>query len=108
MPSSDDARGSDAAILRLLVRNHPGVMSHVCSLFSRRAFNLEAIACLPVGESVGYGVGDGARSLILLLVKEDDRLEQLILQLRKLQDVLEVEPAHRGRREFEALRASFG
>jgi acetolactate synthase I/III small subunit len=104
MPSSDDARGSDAAILRLLVRNHPGVMSHVCSLFSRRAFNLEAIACLPVGD----GVGDGARSLILLLVKEDDRLEQLILQLRKLQDVLEVEPAHRGRTEFEALRASFG
>jgi len=104
MPSSDDARGSDAAILRLLVRNHPGVMSHVCSLFSRRAFNLEAIACLPVGESVG----DGARSLILLLVKEDDRLVQLILQLRKLQDVLEVEPAHRGRTEFEALRASFG
>jgi len=100
MPSSDDARGSDAAILRLLVRNHPGVMSHVCSLFSRRAFNLDGIACLPAG--------DGARSLILLLVKDDDRLEPLILQLRKLQDVLEVEPAHRGRTEFEALRASFG
>jgi acetolactate synthase-1/3 small subunit len=100
MPSSDDACRSDAAILRLLVRNHPGVMSHVCSLFSRRAFNLEAIACLPMG--------DGTRSLILLLVKKDDRLEQLILQLRKLQDVLEVEPAHQGRMEFEALRASFG
>jgi acetolactate synthase-1/3 small subunit len=105
MPSSDDARPddarrSDAAILRLLVRNHPGVMSHVCSLFSRRAFNLEAIACLPMG--------DGARSLILLLVKEDDRLEQLILQLGKLQDVVEVEPAHHGRTEFEALCAYFG
>lgn len=100
MPCSDDASGSGAAILRLLVRNHPGVMSHVCSLFSRRAFNLEGIACLPIG--------DGARSLILLLVKEDGRLEQLILQLRKLQDVLEVDRAAQGRREFEALRASLG
>jgi acetolactate synthase-1/3 small subunit len=100
MPSSDDARKSDAAVLRLLVRNHPGVMSHVCSLFSRRAFNLEAIACLPMG--------DGVRSLVLLLVKKDDRLEQLILQLRKLQDVLEVEPTHQGWMEFEALRTSFG
>ena len=26
-------------VLRLLVRNHPGVMSHVCGLFARRAFN---------------------------------------------------------------------
>lgn len=100
MPSSDDASGSGAAILRLLVRNHPGVMSHVCSLFSRRAFNLEGIACLPID--------DGARSLILLLVKEDGRLEQLILQLRKLQDVLEVDRAEQGRQEFEALRASLG
>ncbi len=100
MPSSDDARRPDAAILRLLVRNHPGVMSHVCSLCSRRAFNLDAIVCLPRD--------DGARSLILLLVKKDDRLEQLILQLRKLQDVIEVEAAHQGWGEFEALRASFG
>ena len=107
MPSSDDertappdARGADAAVLRLLVRNHPGVMTHVCSLFSRRAFNLEAIACLPAG--------DGTRSLILLLVKDDDRLEPLILQLRKLQDVVEVGLAPHGRTQFEALCASFG
>ena len=33
------------AVLRLMVRNHPGVMSHVCGLFSRRSFNLEAIIC---------------------------------------------------------------
>ena len=26
-------------ILELAVRNHPGVMSHVCGLFARRAFN---------------------------------------------------------------------
>lgn len=107
MPCSDGepTAQEDIAILRLLVRNHPGVMSHVCSLFSRRAFNLEGIACIALDGGAG---GDGARSRILLLVKEDARLEQLILQLRKLQDVIEVGRAHHGRREFEALRAGFG
>ena len=28
---------ADLAILELTVDNHPGVMSHVCGLFSRRA-----------------------------------------------------------------------
>jgi acetolactate synthase I/III small subunit len=73
------------AILRLLVRNHPGVMSHVCGLFARRAFNVEGILCLPVG--------DGTRSVILLEVTEDERLEQMIRQLTKLEDVIEVRRA---------------
>ncbi len=74
-----------SAILRLLVRNHPGVMSHVCGLFARRGFNVEGILCLPVG--------DGTRSVILLVVNEDERLEQLIRQLRKLEDVLDIQRA---------------
>ena len=68
--------------LRLVVRNHPGVMSHICGLFARRCFNLEGIFCLPLG--------DGSRSAMLLLVQEDERLEQLVRQLRKLEDVLDV------------------
>ena len=35
----------DNVILELTVRNHPGVMTHVCGLFARRAFNVEGIAC---------------------------------------------------------------
>jgi acetolactate synthase-1/3 small subunit len=69
-------------VLDLLVNNHPGVMSHVCGLFSRRAFNVEAILCLPVN--------GGAESRIWLLVNEDERLEQMIRQMRKLQDVHDV------------------
>jgi acetolactate synthase-1/3 small subunit len=72
---------ADATVLRLVVRNHPGVLSHVSGLFARRAFNVDGILCLPVG--------DGARSAILLLVRADDRLEQLVRQLAKLEDVLE-------------------
>lgn len=69
-------------ILDILVNNHPGSMAHVTGLFSRRAFNVEAILCLPV---------DGSDvSRIWLLVNDDEQLEQMIRQMRKLQDVHEV------------------
>ena len=83
-----------SAILRLLVRNHPGVMSHVCGLFARRGFNVEGILCLPVN--------DGTCSVILLVVNEEERLEQLIRQLRKLEDVLEIHRAPEAREVFAA------
>jgi len=83
------------AALRLLVRNHPGVMSHVCGLFARRAFNVERILCVPIG--------DGTRSAILLEVDEDARLPQVIAQLRKLEDVLDIRPAADGGEAFTAM-----
>ena len=85
----------EGAVLRLRVRNHPGVMSHICGLFSRRSFNLEGIICVPIGE--------GARSEMLLLLKDHDRLEQVILQLEKLEDVIEVSRAPTMRTAFEAV-----
>lgn len=68
--------------LRLTVNNHPGVMSHVCGLFARRAFNVEGILVTP------QAGGDTSR--IWLVVKADARLEQMTRQVRKLHDVLEV------------------
>ncbi|MDD3927568.1 MAG: acetolactate synthase small subunit [bacterium] len=70
-------------VLELMVNNHPGVMSHICGLFARRAYNVNGILCLPVD--------DGSRSRIWLLVDEDQRLEQMIKQMLKLEDVLNVE-----------------
>jgi len=90
------ARG---AILRLRVRNHFGVMTHVCSLFSRRAFNLDAIICLPIA--------DGAESAVLLMVNENQRLDQLIRQLAKLEDVLQVNRAPEFRSAFESVAQCF-
>jgi acetolactate synthase-1/3 small subunit len=69
-------------ILELEVNNHPGVMSHICGLFARRAFNMEGIVCLPTG--------DPAISRIWLLVNERKRLAQVIRQTEKLHDVREV------------------
>ena len=39
MPTAEPIAEPATAVLRLRVRNHPGVMSHVCGLFARRAFN---------------------------------------------------------------------
>ena len=70
-------------IVRLNVKNHPGAMSHITGLFSRRGFNLEGILCGPVN-------GGGDESVIYLLVRNDDRLEQIVKQLAKLYDVRSV------------------
>ena len=74
--------GLPNTIVKLMVRNHPGTMSHVTGLFSRRGFNLEGILCAPVN--------GGADSAMYLLVKNDERLEQIVKQLEKLYDVKSV------------------
>ena len=83
-PETQNGQGRQSvAVLELLVKNHPGVMSHVCGLFSRRAYNLEGIAVLPVG--------DGSLSRIWLKVAEESRLEQIVKQLQKLPDIRQVD-----------------
>lgn len=70
-------------VLELTVNNHPGVMSHLCGLFTRRTFNVEGILCMPIGT--------GVQSRIWLRVPADQRLEQMIKQVRKLEDVVSVQ-----------------
>jgi acetolactate synthase-1/3 small subunit len=89
------ATDASRVCLRLTVRNHPGVMSHVSGLFARRAFNVEGILCVPIG--------DGTRSVVLLDVADDARLEQMVAQLRKLEDVREVRPDPGAHHLFDAV-----
>jgi acetolactate synthase-1/3 small subunit len=56
------------------------------ALFARRAYNLDAIVCLPVG--------DGSESRMWLRVHESDRLPQITSQVQKLHDVREVKVLH--------------
>ena len=79
------ANTTSLSALHLTVNNHPGVMSHVCGLFARRAFNLEGILVAPIG--------DGSICSMWLMVHDDGRMEQVIHQVRKLHDVLEVNAA---------------
>lgn len=73
--------------LRILVNNNAGVMSHVSGLFTRRAYNIDSIA---------VGVTDNPEiSSMTIVVKGDDSVvSQVIKQLNKLPDVLEIEDLH--------------
>ena len=86
-------------VLELDVNNHAGVMSHVVGMFSRRAYNVEGILCMPVGS--------GRTSRIWLMVNEDSRLEQMVKQLEKLEDVLAVRRHGAEHEVFERLEAYF-
>ncbi|HQU77931.1 MAG TPA: acetolactate synthase small subunit [Azonexus sp.] len=87
------------AVLEIDVNNHPGVMSHVIGLFSRRTYNVEGILCLPVG--------DGRQSRIWLLVNEDQRLPQMIKQAQKLEDVIAVRRHNANHAVFSELESFF-
>ena len=80
--ASTENQALSRTVLELDVNNHAGVMSHVVGLFSRRAYNVEGILVMPVGS--------GVTSRIWLLVNEDERLDQMVKQIEKLEDVLAV------------------
>lgn len=69
-------------VLQLTVNNHPGVMSHIMGLFTRRAYNVEGIVCMPMANN--------KTSRVLLLVNEDEKLEQVMRQTLKLVDIIDV------------------
>ena len=69
--------------IAILVRNQPGVLNRVTSLFRRRAFN---IASLTVSETERPSA-----SRITVLFDGDDRAKaQLVAQLEKLPDVMSI------------------
>lgn len=70
-------------ILGVLVENHPGVLSKVSGLFSRRGFNIYSLA-------VGM-TEDPTVSRITIVVEGDSYIvEQVTKQLNKLIDVIKV------------------
>jgi acetolactate synthase-1/3 small subunit len=70
-------------VVSVLVRNHPGVLSHVAGLFARRAYNIESIVA---------GVTDRAdiTRITIVVTGDESILEQVTKQLRKLIDVIGV------------------
>lgn len=97
--SHNERKALARAVLEIDVNNHAGVMSHVVGLFSRRAYNVEGILVMPVGQ------GDISR--IWLLVNEDLRLPQMIKQVEKLEDVLAVRRHGADHAVFERLEGFF-
>jgi acetolactate synthase-1/3 small subunit len=70
-------------VLSVLVDNEPGVLSRVVGLFSGRGFNIESLNVAPTLES-------GVSHMTIATSGDDQIIEQIIKQLRKLVTVIKV------------------
>ena len=70
-------------ILSALVEDKPGVLFRVTNLFRARNFNIESI-------TVGYSESADLSRMTITTRSDDRTLDQLVKQLRKLIDVVEV------------------
>jgi acetolactate synthase-1/3 small subunit len=70
-------------VLSVLVENEPGVLSRVAGLFSGRGFNIESLNVAPTLEA-------GISHMTITTSGDDQIIEQIIKQLRKLVTVVKV------------------
>jgi acetolactate synthase-1/3 small subunit len=71
-------------IISVLVENKPGVLYGVSNLFRRRNFNIESI-------TVGPSEKKDLARMTLTLNEDERRIVQVVKQLAKLIDVIQVE-----------------
>ncbi len=69
--------------LVVLVENHPGVLTRVAGLFSRRGFNIESLAVGPTHQP-------GLSRMTIVLDGSERIVEQVCKQLNKLINVIKV------------------
>jgi acetolactate synthase-1/3 small subunit len=69
--------------LSILVRNHPGVLSHVAGLFTRRGYNIESI-------SAGITSKPDITRITIVVTGDHKIMEQVLKQCQKLVDVIKV------------------
>jgi len=70
-------------IISVLVRNHPGVLSHVVGLFTRRSYNIESLAA-------GVTENPEVTRVTIVVTGDEKVLDQVMKQANKLVDVLRV------------------
>ncbi|MCA1946312.1 MAG: acetolactate synthase small subunit [Desulfovibrio sp.] len=70
-------------VLSVLVENEPGVLSRISGLFSGRGFNIETL-------NVGPTLEEGVSVMTITTTGDDQIIEQIIKQLRKLVTVIKV------------------
>jgi acetolactate synthase-1/3 small subunit len=83
-------------VLVVKVENKPGVLTRVAGLFARRGFNIESLAVAPTDD-------ERFSRLTILVDVESAPLEQVIKQLDKLINVVEIrelDPAQAVEREL--------
>jgi len=70
-------------VLSVLVENEPGVLSRVAGLFSGRGFNIESLNVAPT-------LDEGISHMTITTSGDEQIIEQIIKQLRKLITVIKV------------------
>ena len=75
--------------LVVTVENKSGVLARVASLFARRAFNIESLAVVPTDD-------EQFSRLTVVVDLESAPLDQIIKQLDKLVNVVEIRELHPG------------
>lgn len=75
--------------LSVLVENHPGVLSRVAGLFSRRGFNIDSLA-------VGVTENKDISRMTIIVDGDDYTVEQVSKQLNKLIDIIKIKQLEKG------------
>jgi len=93
---------SNSHTLSVLVENSPGVLARISALFSRRGYNIDSLAVGPTENP------DFSKMTIVINV-EDHALEQVIAQLDKLINVIDIsqlDPVTSVQRELLLVKVS--
>jgi len=69
--------------ISVVAYNKPGVMARICSLITRRGFNIESI-------SAGDAKDDGMYRLTIVIKGDDRAVEQIQKQIHKMIDTVKV------------------
>lgn len=69
--------------ISMLVKNHPGVLSRIAGLFSRRGYNIENL-------SVGITEDEKLSRMTIVVIGDSYIVEQITKQLNKLLEVIKV------------------
>jgi len=71
----------------LLANDAPGVLQRIAGLVGRRGYNIDSL-------TVGASEREGISRMTLVTTCEEERAGQLVKQLCKLVDVLDIRPLH--------------
>ena len=88
--------------IAVLVKDHPGVLARVSSLFTRRGFNIESLA-------VGHTEENNISRMTIVVEGDERALEQITKQLNKLIDVIrvrDVSPYNSVERELALIKVN--
>jgi acetolactate synthase-1/3 small subunit len=87
-------------LISAIVEHKPGVLHKIANMFSRRGFNIDSL-------SVGDTVGEALARMTITIKGDETTAEQLVKQLGKLIDVIDVtllDPDRSVRRELALIK----